>query len=236
MSMTGDQLPVPLALRRERVVAILCQQVAADTLTLEEFEHRVERAHRALSLSELDILVSDLPAQATPAATPSTPSDRRQHPHQLAERRESQVMVAIMGGTTRKGPWVPARRTTVIAMMGGAELDFREAALAAGVTEITLIAVMGGAEIIVPPDLAIECDGVGIMGGFEHHAATTMNSGPAAPLLRIKGFALMGGVEVRVRLPGESAADARRRQREEQRAARKEQRRLQKENRSLKGW
>jgi hypothetical protein len=46
----------------------------------------------------------------------------------------------------------------------------------------------------------------------------------------------MGGVEVRVRLPGESAADARRRQREEQRAARKEQRRLQKENRSLKGW
>ena len=38
-----------------------------------------------------------------------------------------------------------------------------------------------------------------------------------APRLRINGFVLMGGVEVYVRLPGETARDARHRQRDEER-------------------
>jgi hypothetical protein len=144
-------------------------------------------------------------------------------------------MLAIMGGASRKGQWTPARRTTIIAMMGGVDLDFRSAALAPGVTEITVVAVMGGVEIIVPPGLAVECEGIGIMGGFDHHTESTTLAHADTPLLRIKGVALMGGVELRTRLPGESAADARRRQREELRLARKEQQRLKRENRS-KGW
>lgn len=39
--------------------------------------------------------------------------------------------------------------------------------------------------------------------------------GPAAPTVRISGFALMGGVEVLVRYPGETSRDARRRMKEE---------------------
>ncbi len=235
MSTTGDQTPVPLELRRERVINLLCRHVANDALTLEEFERRVDNAHRAATLAALDALVRDLPALEQGGQP--IPADRQQRAswQNLAHRRESQTLVAIMGGTTRKGPWVPARRTTIIAMMGGADLDLRDAALAPGVTEITVIAIMGGAEIIVPPGLAVQCDGIGIMGGFDHQAAARL-PGPDAPLLRIKGVALMGGVEVSVRLPGETAADARRRRREELRAARKLQRRLRKEKHSGEGW
>jgi hypothetical protein len=230
MSHSGNQTPAPLELRRERVVELLCQQVAADAITLEEFERRVDVAHRASTLAALDAVVRDLAALPATAPVPARP--RLAEP---ADRRESQTMVAVMGGVTRRGRWTPARQNRLFAPMGGAELDFREAELGAGVTELTIVAFMGGAEIIVPPGLAVECNGVGIIGGFEHHSGATRGADATAPLLRIHGVALMGGVDVKVRLPGESAADARRRNRAEQRTLRKEQRQLIKSNRYDRG-
>ena len=99
--------------------------------------------------------------------------------------------------------------------MGGAELDFREAHLGPGVTEVNILAIMGGAQVIVPPGVQVEMNGVALMGGFE---ARDRTSGAAAamgaPILRIGGFVLMGGVDVDVRYPGETAGDAKRRHRE----------------------
>lgn len=221
MSHTRDQAPVPLEPRRERVIHLLCQQVAADAMTLEEFERRVEEVHRAKSLAALDDIVRDLetPAAPTPERTAPRPAD-------IDGRRESELMVAVMGGTSRKGHWQPARHTRIITLMGGAELDLREAELPNGTTEFFIITIMGGAEIIVPPGLAVECNGIGIMGGFDHQADLGRGAGTARPLLRISGIALMGGVEVSVRLPGETAADARRRIRDERRALQKKRRQL----------
>jgi hypothetical protein len=63
------------------------------------------------------------------------------------------------------------------------------------------------------------------MGGFEERSRTMDPPPPDAPVLRIGGFVLMAGVDVSVRHPGETARDARQRQRELRRAA-KEQRRI----------
>lgn len=121
-----------------------------------------------------------------------------------------------MGGVDKRGQWQPAQKTYCYAFMGGVALDFRDALLPPGETEVTIIAVMGGAEIIVPPELRVDCDGIAIMGGFDH-AHEVAGQDPNAPVLRINGFALMGGVEVTVRKSGETASDARRRRREEKR-------------------
>lgn len=222
MSHSREKAPVPLELRRERVIHLLCQQVAADAMTLEEFERRVELAHRATTLAALDDVVRDLAATERAATTPAGPTNRR----------ANDLMVAILGGVSRKGHWQPARRSRIIAFMGGVDLDFRDVALPNGTTEIFIVAIMGGAEIIVPPDLAVECSGVGILGGFEHHADLSHRAGADVPRLRITGVTLMGGVDVKVRLPGESAADARRRLREERRALRKQRRELYRPDRS----
>jgi predicted membrane protein len=52
--------------------------------------------------------------------------------------------------------------------MGGSELDFREAVMGPGVTELQIFAVCGGVEVVVPPGLNVESHGIAIMGGFEH--------------------------------------------------------------------
>jgi len=190
----------------------------------------VDKAHKATSTEELRQLLKDLPTGDLPvrrenATDALTPRHRASTPaHRVKERG---FMLAALGGVDRKGRWIPARDTYVVAVMGGVHLDFREALLPPGVTEVWLFTLMGGAEIVVPPGLAVESDGVAIMGGFEHLEDAPVHDDPDAPLLRLRGVALMGGVEVSIRLPGESAREAKQRRREN----RKEQRRLHREER-----
>jgi hypothetical protein len=215
--------PVALEQVRERTISDLCEHFAADHLGDSELERRLDQAHRAATLEDLRTLVSDLPVLHESAAPARAPGVTVARPENVSE---SQTIVAIMGGAVRRGQWTPPRSLNVFAVMGGAELDFREAALAPGVTEVNVFALMGGVEITVPPGLNVEVNGIAIMGGFDHRASTPPPSDPNAPVLRIGGFALMGGVEIKARYPGEKEGDARRRERDERRQLRREVRRI----------
>ena len=103
-----------------------------------------------------------------------------------------------MSGVLRKGNWTVPPRMRAIACMGGISLDLREANLSAPVTDIYVFAMMGGVEIIVPPDVRLESDGFAIMGGFEDQLKEPASRNPTAPLIRVHGLAIMGGVETRV--------------------------------------
>ena len=215
----------PLGTVRQEAIDTLMEHFANDALSVEEFERRVSLAHKAESLEDLRDLLTDLPSGELPAV-------RKEEDHPLQERvqasvpasrvKERGLMVAALGGVVRKGRWIPARQTFSVAVMGGLELDFREALLPPGETEIWIFALMGGAEVIVPPGLTVEADGVAILGGFEHVEDADVARDPTAPVLRIRGFAVMGGVEVTVRYPGETPREAKRRRRHH----RKERRRL----------
>lgn len=206
--------PVPLEQTRQSVIVQLTEHFAVDNLSVEALEERLDRAHSAATLDELRSLVSDLPVLyegGAAVAGPRTYVSPATGTH-VAER---QFIVGIMGGAEKKGVWTPARETVVIAFMGGAELDFREARMPPGVTEINIFAVMGGAEIIVPPGVHVDLNGFAIMGGFGQSGYAPPPTDPNAPVLRIGGFACMGGVEVNVRYPGERPGEARKRVKQE---------------------
>ncbi len=208
--------------RRDQVVEDLMEHFANDVMDLAEFERRLDQANRSKTLEELNALLTDLPtsgalmrsSKLTPArggsAVVVSSEDVRAH----------SLMIAVCGGTGRKGRWVPARRNTAIGIMGGVELDFRDAMLGPGVTEVNVFAMWGAVDIIVPPEMAVEVDGIAIMGGFEYETDTVLNRDPDQPLLRVKGLVVMGGAEIAVRLPGESARDAKKRKRIERRELR----------------
>jgi len=211
-----------LAIRepREQTIRVLIENFAADRLTVEELEERLDAAHRATTRAELSALTADLPAaaEAAPAQPAATAAARN------AEPREREVLVAIMGGVEKRGPWSPARRSFVLAIMGGAQLDLREAILPTGVTEIVIFTIWGGVEIIVKPGTRVESDGFAIMGAFEHMPDPKPVDSDS-PVIRISGLALMAGVEVHARYPGESEREAKQRRRQEQHRLR-EQRRI----------
>jgi hypothetical protein len=219
-----DEATTPLADTRQVTIDALCEHFANDVMSVEEFERRVDTAHNAGTVEELRELLRDLPGGGLPvlASQGATPAAARGWSIARSDNvRETSLAIAILGGTTRKGRWTPARVNNAIAFCGGAELDFREAVLPPGVTELKVYAMWGGVEVIVPPGLNVECDGVGIMGGFEYSPDSSVAPNPGAPTLRVTGVALMGGVEVTVRHLGESGRDARRRRRQERRDKRR---------------
>ena len=219
MSDESSQQLVPLKRERENVVKVLIDQYAADNLTVEEFELRLDSAYTASTMEQLEGLLAGLPVLASQSDAAGIPSVQRAPAESV---REHGFQIAIMGGYEKKGEWTPPRKLQSLAIMGGAGLDFREARMPPGVTEVNILAIMGGAEILVPPGLAVETHGFGFMGGFEGVDQAGVDTDPDAPRLVIRGLAIMGGVEVTVRLPGETARDARQRRK----LARKERRRL----------
>jgi hypothetical protein len=207
--MAGELIP-PQGLRelRERTVHQLCAHFAADTLDADELERRLDRAYAAASRAELTTLVSDLPQLR---------EERPDAPYTLARAEDvprRQLVLAVLGGSERKGAWTPPRHMFAIACMGGVCLDYREARFPPGVTEITAVAIMGGLEVIVPPWVRVEANGLAVLGAFEHGGEGDTRADAGAPVLRIGGLASLGGVEISVRLPGERARDTRRRLKE----------------------
>jgi len=216
---------VALRERRQQVIDRLTDDFARDVIEVDEFEMRVDQAHRAASIEALDKVVVDL----EPREASAPPLSAELHPTRtpasaLATNRSGKRWaVAVMGGVERKGGWRVPEVLRVVCVMGGAEIDFREVELPPGVTEVKVVCMLGGAEIIVPPDLAVECDGVAIMGGFQQVDRAPSRSDPDAPLLRVTGFAFMGGFAISTRLPGESARAAQKRLRRERRETERRQ-------------
>lgn len=183
--------------QRTRVIDALTEHFAQDNLTMEELEQRLDQVYASSTSSALTAVLAGLPslsAQA-PVATSGTGTAPAVRPQ---EGYTTRTLVALMSGVMRRGTWTVPRYLQTISFMGGIELDLRTAQLTHQVTEITVFAVMGGVVITIPPGYRIESEGFAIMGGFDDGHATLASTDPSAPLIRLKGLAIMGGVEVRV--------------------------------------
>ena len=190
-------LPVrPIEQTRERVIEALSEHFARDHLSLDDLETRMAQVYAATTSAEIDALVSDLPALAVGAPVTVTPDAYAPTP-KLRER-----LVAIMSGVVRRGLWKVPRRLRIVAVMGGVDLDLRQAELPPGVTEIHAFVFMGGLHVLVPPGVRLETDGVAIMGGFEDRVHDPGAARPDAPVVRVTGIAIMGGVDARVQQIG----------------------------------
>ena len=71
--------------------------------------------------------------------------------------------------------------------------------------EIHAYSILGGQTIVLPPEVNVEIDGRGVLGGFDRKAQG--GGAPGAPRVRIKGFSLFGGVGIKRRK--RSAGDSR---------------------------
>jgi len=195
---------VALRDRRDAVIDALSTHFTSDVLALDEFERRVNLAHRAGSLSELDELLSDLePAAAKGTSRAMVPKAEASRTAIAARESGTRRVLMILSSTRRKGTWRVPRKLPVVTVLGGVDLDFREAELAPGVTEIKVTNVLGGVAIIVPPDLAVECEGAAVLSTFEGLEQRAAEPDPDAPLLRISGVAILGSVEISTRQVGE---------------------------------
>jgi hypothetical protein len=214
------QPPVAMNRAKEQAVVRLRAHYVRDDIDVEEYEAMVDVAWAATAPAELDQLLARLPALSEAEHSAIAGTDSAPLVASAGAVREHGFQIAVLSGSDRTGSWVVPQKLTTIAVMGGAELDFREARFGPGVTEVTILVVCGGVDVIVPPGLTVETTGFGLLGGFDSYSQTVVSDDPSAPVLRIRGLALMGGVEVKMMLPGETNRDARRRRRERKKSRR----------------
>jgi hypothetical protein len=181
---------------RDRAAELLRQAAAEGRITFDELDERVSLAYAAKTFADLEALTSDLPGPGV--SVPLPVSRRVQAPDLAADAPVPKFSIAIMSGMKRAGPWLVPPTYTAVAVMGGVELDLRYATFVAPEVTIQAFCLLGSVTIIVADDVAVDISGVGFMGGFDHQASGP--GVPGAPQVRVVGFALMGGVDVRRRL------------------------------------
>jgi len=207
---------VALRDRREQVITRLSDGYAQDLFDVDELERRLDLAHGARSVAELEVLVADL-APVTTALVVSAPT-AIDDPHRLAAKKQR----VIMSSVERRGRWSVPRALDLRVFWGNAELDFRDASLGAGVTTIHVGVLMGNVEVILPPNLGIDVDVSSFAGSVTERHRVPPDADPARPLIRITGTVRFGNLEVTTRLAGETANDAHRREKREKREKRKQ--------------
>ena len=148
--------------------------------------------------------MKDLPAKASPG--------------ELAERFEhAETLYSVLGTTSRGGRWNPPETMRTVSVLGHIVLDYGEADLPLGVTELDCQVYLGSVEIIVPSGVDVELTGSVFLGTVE----TTSDAGGRSwlrrvrerlvgqdpepeeeyerPLLSVDCSGVMGSVEVKLR-------------------------------------
>ena len=104
---------------------------------------------------------------------------------------------AIFGGGGRTVRSREFRGGEVTAIMGGFEIDLREAELVPEGGHIEILLLMGGIELKVPEHWNVMVRTTPIFGGVEQKASATPSEGKSVRNLLIEGTILMGGLVVK---------------------------------------
>lgn len=105
-------------------------------------------------------------------------------------------VAAIMGGKKFYSHADHLKSGTVIASMGGVDLDLRDATLDPGGANLELKATMGGVQAVVPEDWAVDVDEKAQVGGIDVKVTSPEDLPKDAPSLHIDAVTRFGGVLV----------------------------------------
>lgn len=195
---------------RHQVAELLRDAAGEGRIEPDELDERLEAAYTARVYADLVPILSDLPGEAPgpralvqPATSEAVSFTKSDDPALPAQRYDTSV--AVMGGVERKGRWEIGETHNVFTFMASAEIDLREARFTSREVVINANALMAGVEITVNAWTNVIVDGVGIMGGFgQARDRVEPQLDANSPTVRVKGVAVMGGVNVtRRRMPGE---------------------------------
>lgn len=192
--------PAPGGLRasdadRDRIAQILADAVAEGRLTAEEHSERLDVLYAVKTVGELDVLVRDLPAPGGAPAAPASPLGSSG-----ASAGPVETVVAVCSSSARKGRWRPGAHTRAVSVMGDISIDLTEAVFEQQVTEINVTCVLGNVEVVVPENVTLRGYGSGVLGNFEVRGEARGETDPQAPVVIVRGFALLGNIEARPKL------------------------------------
>jgi hypothetical protein len=182
---------------RERVADLLREAYAEGRLTADEHSERLGAAYQARTLGELVPLTRDLPGHQPLSGEQSVAAPAAQVAQPGPPRGEPVNLVSVFGGVSRKGRWRVGSEIRATAVFAGIDIDLSDAVFESPEVVIIANAFCAGISIRVPENVTLIGDGLGILGAFDVDEQTA--SDPNAPVVRVKGSAVMSGVDAKVK-------------------------------------
>jgi len=107
--------------------------------------------------------------------------------------------IAILGGFKRRITSKKFKGGSVLSVMGGFQIDLRQADMEGDSATIEAMSFMGGGEIKVPDDWLVSMEGISLFGAFvdETDQQSPAIAGKPQKRLIMKGASLMGGIVVK---------------------------------------
>ena len=110
------------------------------------------------------------------------------------------ALMAVFDGTELRSEAKAFRGGSMLAWYGGVDADLREATLAPD-ARLAVTALFGGIQLRVPPEWRIESAIRAVAGGYDVSGEDPDD--PDAPVLRLEGRALCGGIAVSRKPPAD---------------------------------
>jgi hypothetical protein len=168
---------------RERAAARAAAASTQGRMTLGAYSDLVEIFRETQARADFDQALQELRGAETTAIVPGGV-------------RTTSSLVAVLSGHDQKGPMRLGPEMQVVAVMGGVDLDLREATLSGPVTTIRTFAFWGGIDIRLPPGVHVETTSIPILGGNEVSLKGSAPR-PDAPVIRFEMVSIMAGVEIK---------------------------------------
>jgi len=113
------------------------------------------------------------------------------------EDSDAFTLAAILGGKQFESRAASLRSASVLAVVGGVEIDLSGATLDASGGRLDVTAFMGGVEVQVPHGWAVEVENHGKMSGVDVRLNDPADVPDGAPTLSVRTKAWLGGVEIK---------------------------------------
>lgn len=165
----------------QRLQAAFAEQRLSD----DEFDARIRQALTARTAGDLDRITADLPA-ASPALVVAGPGGK---PGRFA--------IAMKSSISRVGRWTVPPKFLSVVYKGSGLLDLRSAELSSAVTTITAVCYKSRTEVMLPTGVKVELGGTGVSVAGDSAPASTREIPAGAPVVRVKGVAYKGTIEIR---------------------------------------
>jgi hypothetical protein len=173
---------------REAVVSRLQTAVGEGRIDLDEFGQRAHAAYAAVTRSELDLLVADLPAHAPP-------------PAEIVGMRVPEEVSSTFGDIKLAGASTPPRRVGTV--FGDIRIDLRGLRTGADRIDLHLSTIFGDIDVIVAEGVDAEMQGRTVLGNRKVELAPVQRL-PGTPLIVVHAKAVFGDLRLRSLAPGDS--------------------------------
>jgi hypothetical protein len=188
---------------RTEILEKLNDAFANGYLEMEDYESRMEMAHKANSIEDLQKVVYDFPDSGLKNRFVEKPITTSEHKKPININIDMQDTVfTVLGDNNINGVDLPSDNLNVVNILGETRIDLTSENYTKNLFEINVFVMLGSLRIYAPDNVKIKTQTMNVLASSQNNAPLT--DAKQEKIVVIKGVCILGDIQIiRDRKPGE---------------------------------